>query len=124
MINEPAADEYFFSQVLPDTQTFNNINKNHVNLNISSKLHEFSNIVAIVLILAFAAIYRSKGFDIAGLLVREECLKPAVTELFVHSGILIAFSVAVIFSLYRLDILVEQYQVMLAADCCILVVLY
>ena len=60
---------------MPDTQTFNNIPKNHVNLNISSKLHEFSNIVAIVLILGFAAFYRSKGFDVAGLLVREECLR-------------------------------------------------
>ena len=78
-----------------------------MNLNISSKLHEFSNVVGIVLILAFAAIYRSKGFDIAGLLVKEECLRQAVKELFVHSVILIAFSVAVLFTLYRLEILVD-----------------
>ena len=43
-------------------------------LNISEKLSEFSNVAAIVMILVFAAIYRTKGFDIASLLVREQVL--------------------------------------------------
>ena len=59
---------------MPDTQTFTNLNKNHA-IDVSGKLHEFSNVVAIVLVLAFAVIYKSKGCDVTGLLVREEVLK-------------------------------------------------
>jgi len=77
-----------------------------------------------VVILAFAAIYKSKGCDVAGLLVREEALKPAVNGLFVQTLILIALSASVIFSLHRLGVVVDHYQVMLAADCCFLIVGY
>ena len=87
-------------------------------------MHEFSNVAAVVVILAFVAIYKTAGCDIAGLLVREEALKPAINGLFVQTLILTALSASVIFSLHRLDIIVGKQQVMLAADCCLLVVLY
>jgi hypothetical protein len=80
-----------------------------VHVDVGKKMHEFSNVAAVVFILAFAAIYKSKGCDIAGLLVREQALKSAVNGLFVQTLMMIAFSASIIFSLYRLNIIVDKY---------------
>jgi len=95
-----------------------------VHVDVGEKMHEFSNIAAVVFLLAFAAVYRSHGCDIAGLLVREQTLKPAVNGLFVHTLMITTFSASIIFSLHRLDVIVDWYQAVLAGICCFLAVVY
>ena len=123
-INEPPPDEeYFFAQIMPDTQTFSNFNA-AATTSISQKAEEFSKIGAIIVILAIAAIYKSKGCDVAGACVREECLKPAVNGLFIQIAILTALSASVIFSLHNLNIIKNWQETMLATHVCILVIGY
>ena len=67
-------NDFYFTQAMPDVQPYTQIKPGrslNSHFNITEKLSEFSNVAAIVIILTFAAIYRTKGFDIAGLLVRE-----------------------------------------------------
>ena len=112
---------------MPDSQPYTVTKQSYSinrHLNISEKLSEFSNIAAIVVILVFAAIYRAKGFDIAGLLVRERVLDKCIRELLVQTLLMIGFSVAVVFSLSRVDLINERQQMMIATDCCVLVVCY
>ena len=96
---------------MPDSQPYTITKQSYSinrHLNISEKLSEFSNIAAIVVILVFAAIYRTKGFDIAGLLVRERVLDKCIRELLVQTLLMIGFCVAVVFSLSRVDLINER----------------
>ena len=81
-----SVDDFFFAQVMPDVQPYYAVKQGYSlnsHLGITEKLSEFSNVASIVIILTFAAIYRTKGLDFAGLLVREKVLRKCVKELLV-----------------------------------------